>query len=206
MKIWRYEARLNKKDEALFLQNKVSSEQAVKIIENAYGPFSDEEIEHYRKALTRGGSQIINKTTSTLVGYVFYKDLGDPETWKSIPSSIDYIKLIIAAKNMLLGMGMILLPWIISSKVVRQSSKKAITKNNATEIRNAELYNEIQNKYQNPKVLNTLFELIGTIKSSQFEIIDWNRENNCPGKRDGELVPMISDNLDDELLMFSLYI
>ena len=93
----RYEARLNKKDEALHLQNKVSAEQTVNKIEALYGPFSEAEIEHYRKKLTRDGAPMINEFQRQLVGYMYDKDFGDPITMNAIHNQTDYIKLIIAA-------------------------------------------------------------------------------------------------------------
>lgn len=206
MKIWKYEARLNKKDEALSLQNKVAAEQAVKKIEAIYGPFSDAEVEHYKKALTKNGSQIINRLTNQMLGYVFYKELGDPVTWKNIPSSTDYVKLLIAAKRILLKTGMVILPYVISSRVDRLSSRKVISKSNTIEIKNAALFQQFQEKYNNPKVQQQWFELLGTVKSSSFEIIDWDEENNCPSMYDGKMVPMIDDIIDEEMLVYAVMI
>lgn len=202
----KYEARLNKRDEALALQNKVAAEQAAKKIEALYGPFSDEEIEHYRRVLTKDSQQIINRLTNQLVGYVFYSELGDPITWKNIPSSTDYIKLVIAAKRKLLMAGMIILPHVISSRVVRLSSRKVISKNNAIEIKSAALFNEFQKKYNNPKVQQLWFDLLGTVKSSSFEIIGWNAETNSPEDYDGVSLPMIDDIIDEEMLAFAIMI
>lgn len=202
----KYEARLNKRDEALALQNKVAAEQAALKIEALYGPFSDEEVEHYKKVLTRDGSQIINKLTNQLVGYAFYREMGDPITWKNIPSSTDYIKLMIAAKRKYLEMGMVILPHIMSSKVIRLSSRKVVSKNNAIEIKNAALYEEFRMKYNNPKIQQIWFELLGTIKSSSFEIIDWDSTNNAPSAIDGKPLPMVDDMIDEEMLVFAIRI
>lgn len=202
----KYEARLNKKDEALSLQNKVAAEQAVRKIEAIYGPFSDAEVEHYKKALTKNGSQIINRLTNQMLGYVFYKELGDPVTWKNIPSSTDYVKLLIAAKRILLKTGMVILPYVISSRVDRLSSRKVISKSNTVEIKNAALFQQFQEKYNNPKVQQQWFELLGTVKSSSFEIIDWDEQNNCPSIYDGKMVPMIDDIIDEEMLIYAVMI
>ena len=113
----RYEARLNKKDEAIALQNKVSAEQTVRKIEAQYGPFSDEEVEHYRRKLIKGGAPVINSFQKQLIGYMFDKEFGDPITMNAIPNQTDYIKLIIAAKRILLKSGMIILPYIISGRI-----------------------------------------------------------------------------------------
>ena len=67
----RYEARLNKKDEALHMQNKTSAEQTVRKIEALYGPFSEAEIEHYRRKLTKDGASVINDFQKQLIGYMY---------------------------------------------------------------------------------------------------------------------------------------
>jgi len=202
----RYESKISKKDEALAMQNKVAAEMAILDIEATYGPYSEKEIAHYKKMLTKDGSGVINPTTNKLLGYIFYQNLGDPETWKSIPNQIHYIKLMIAAKRKLKALGMVILPYLISSKVSRISSRKVINKNNTNEIKNATLWNEFRKKYNNPKVEAQFFELLGTIKSSQFEMIDWDEENDCPTEYDGINAPMIDDMIDEEFLSYVICI
>ena len=85
----------------------------VKHIEEIYGPFEEEEINWYKKKLTVDGAPVINYFQRQLVGYLYYKDFGDPITFMSLHNNTDYIKLIIAAKRMLLNSGMVLLPYII---------------------------------------------------------------------------------------------
>lgn len=198
----RYEARLNKKDEALAMQNKVSAEQTVNKIEALYGPFSKEEIEHYRHKLTRDGAPVINALQKQLVGYMYYKDFGDPITLNAIRNQTDYIKLIIAAKRILKESGMVILPYIISSRVLRTASRKIVSKKDMIRIENSSLYEQIKAKYGNPKIEQRIWEFIGTIISSSFEIIDWDEENKCPSAYDGIKVPIIVDYLTEELLFF----
>ena len=198
----RYEANINKKDEALAIQNKVSAEQTVKIIENAYGPFYDDEIEHYRKKLSRDGSAIINDLQLRLVSLLFVKDFGDPQTINAIPNHTEYIKMIIAAKRLLYSRGLKILPYIISSKVVRIASRKIISKKDTIRIENSKLYNQVKEKYKSPKVEQYVMEFIGEIVSSSFEIIDYDTVNHCPGEYDGEMVPMLNDIINEELMFF----
>lgn len=198
----RYEARLNKKDEALAMQNKVSAEQTVNKIEALYGPFSEEEIEHYRRKLTKDGAPVINALQKQLIGYLYDKEFGDPITLNAIRNQTDYIKLIIAGKRILKTTGMTILPYIISSKVIRTASRKVVSKKDMIRIENSSLYEQIKNKYKNPKIEQRIWEFIGTIISSSFEIIDWDEENHCPSQYDGIKVPIIVDLLTEELLFF----
>lgn len=198
----RYEANIIKKDEAIYLQNKVAAEQTVLTIESIYGPFSNEEIAHYKAKLTRNGAPIINDLQKQLIGYLYDKHFGDPITINSIKNQTDYIKLIIAAKRMLLRSSMVILPYIISSRVTRIASRKIISKKDHIRIENSKEYEQIKQKYKNPKIEQKILELIGTVTSSSFEIIDWDNEKNCPGEYDGLMVPMVNDLINSELLFF----
>ena len=198
----RYEARLNKKDEALYLQNRVAAEQTVNKIEALYGPFNEEEIEHYRKKLTANGSSVIYDLQKQLVGYMFYKDFGDPISINAIRNQTDYIKLIIAAKRILLNSGMVILPYIISGRIRRYASRKIINKKDLIAIETDPLYEQIKMKYNNPKIDQKITEFIGAIMSSAFEIIDWDNETNQPTPWDGNIIPMINDIIKQELMFF----
>lgn len=202
----RYEARLNKKDEALALQNKVAAEQTVKKIEALYGPFSNEEIEHYRKKLTKDGAPVINPLQGQLIGYLYDKDFGDPVTLNAIKNQTEYIKLMIAGKRILSRSGMVILPYIISSKVLRTASRKLIPKRDMIRMENSDLYSQIKQKYNNEKIEQKIKEFIGIIISSSFEIIDWDEKTNAPTRWDGEIVPMINDIINEELMLFIAYI
>ena len=197
----RFEARLNKKDEALAMQNKVAAEQTVLKIEALYGPFTDAEIEFYRRALTKNGAPIINQLQKQLVGYLFDKEFGDPVTLNAIKNGTDYIKLIIAAKRILLKSGMTILPYIISSKVLRTASRKIISKKDMCRIETSNLYEQIKNKYRNPKIEQRIWEFISTIVSSTFEIIDCDQNGN-PLEYNGIKVPIILDIVYEELMFF----
>ena len=203
----RYESRLSKRDEALAIQNKVSAEQTVKTIENRYGPISDEEIAFYKKKLTLDGSPLINYFQMQLIGYMFYKDFGDPVSFMAIRNGTDYIKLIICAKRILKNMGMVILPYIISSKVVRVATRKIISKKDTSKYERSTLYEDIKRKYNNnEKVLQRVWELIASVTSSSFEIIDYDEETHGPSEFDGISVPMINDIVYEEMLFFINFI
>ena len=197
----RFEARQNKNDEAMFLINKTIAEQTIRHIETVYGPFSDAEISHYRKRLTDDGRPIINSFQKQMVGYLFFKSFGDPVAINTI-NQTDYIKMIIAAKRLLLNSGMTILPYIISSRVTRVATRKNVNKKELIRLESSELYNRIQAKYNNPKVSQRILEMIGKVISSSFEIIDFDNDACKPSDLDGRIVPIINDMIDEELLFF----
>ena len=124
----------------------------------------------------------------------------------SIHNSTDYIKLIIASKRKLLNDGMILLPYIMSSKVVRLATRKIISKKDTSKYENTAIYQQLKEKYNSEKVLQKVWEFVGMVSSSLFQIIDYDLENHCPGPYDGKMVPMVNDIINEELLLFILSI
>jgi hypothetical protein len=198
----RYEARLNKKDEALLLQNKVAAEMAVKKVEEFWGPFTDAEIEHYRKRLTKDGSPAINPFQQQFVKYLYDKDFGDPITLNAIKNQTDYIKLIIAGKRYFIQTGRVSLAYILSSRVIRTPSRKILSRKDVMRIENNDLYAQIKHKYNNENVEQKIWEFIGVVMSSQFEIIDFDPEKGCPTKIDGETLPIINDLVNEDLQKF----
>lgn len=207
MNITRFEARLSKRDEAIALQNKVAAEQTVLTIENKYGPITQDEIDFYKSKLTLDGLPLINPLQMQLIGYMFYKDFGDPKTFMAIRNGTDYIKLIICAKRMLKGIGMLILPYIMSSKVLRTASRKMISKKDTNRYERSALYEDIKRKYNNDeKSLSKIWELIGTVISSSFEIIDYDDIKKGPSSINGQQVPIINDIICEELLFFIISI
>ena len=196
---------MNKKDESLSLLNKVICEQTIRNIELKYGPFTDEEIMHYKKRLTQNNRPVINSFQLELVSDLFFKGFGDQISINNI-NQIDYIKLLIAAKRILTNSGLVILPYIISSKVVRVATRKTINKKETTKVTNGENWQQILAKYNNPKIEQRVLELIGKVNSSTFEIIEYDNENHCPSERDGIQVPLCSDLVDEELSFFVLMI
>lgn len=198
----RYEALLNKKDEAIILQNKVAANQVVERAESLYGPFSPEEIAHYKKKLTHDNNPVINNLQRQLIGYMFYKDFGDPMTMYGLKNQESYIKLLIAAKRILLKNEMVMLPYILSSRVLRVASRKIINKKDNIRIENSLLYRQLQEKYKNPKIEERIKELIAVVVSSSYEIIDWDDVNKCPSDLDGITIPIVNDLVTEEMILF----
>lgn len=197
----KFESKIVKKDESLLLQNKCQAEQTIRKIELLYGPFGEDEIMHYKRRLTKDGRPVINSFQKQLIGYVFFKEFGDPISLQSI-NQIDYIKLLIAAKRILKRSGMVNLPYVISSRVVRVATRKNVNKKELLKLEASELYEMIKAKYRNPKMELRILEMIGKIISSSFEIIDYDEVNHKPTEYDGLPTPIINDVINEELLFF----
>ena len=102
---------------------------------------------------------------------LFYKYFGDVQTIKSI-NMVDYVKLIIAAKRLLIANNFILLPYIISGKFERVQSKKTISKTECDRLKATQYYHELETIYNDEKIMLYILGLAGTIATSKFRIID----------------------------------
>ena len=134
--------------------------------------------------------------------YLFDKEFGDPITLNAIHNQTDYIKLLIAGKRILKKSGMIILPYVISSRVTRVATRKIISKKDMVRMENSDLYQQIKAKYNNPKIEQKIWEFIGCVISSSYEIIDFDEEHNCPSTWDGTELPIINDMINEELMFF----
>ena len=109
----------------------------------------------------------------------------------------DYVTLIIAAKRILEASGMILLPYIISSKVIRLASRKNINKKELTKLEMSPLWAQIKDKYRNEKIEKHILSIIAVILSSEFEIIEpEDMELN------GQRISVVSELICEEVLMY----
>lgn len=167
----RFEANLTKADESTYLMIKYNYEYIMQQIESQWGPFSEEEINFYRKELTNSNGEIINNFQKQLVFNIFYKYFGDTVSIKSINTD-DYIKLIISAKRMLKNSSMGFLPYIISGKVNKIVSRKSLNKKEIAEMEASQYYSYVVDKYKNPKILQQILGTIATIITSSFSVID----------------------------------
>ena len=86
------------------------------------------------------------------------------------------------------------------------TNRKMISKGDTVRIQNSNLYNQIVTKYSNPKLEQDIFEFIGSVISSSFEIIDWDNDSNSPKEYDGVKLPMHTDIIIEEMLFFILNI
>ena len=197
---WKFESQLTKQDEGLYLQNKVNCEETMKMIELIYGPFSEDEINFYIKRLSKDGDFTINQFQESLVFNLYYKYFGDTVSIKAI-NQRDYIKLIIASKKILESNRLIIMPYIISSKVKRLITRKSVNKKELSKLQSSPFYNLVLDKYKNPKIENQILSMIAGILSSEFEIIDFYDD-----ELDGRIVEQNIDLLLEEVLMYILLI
>lgn len=170
----KFESFLVKRNESLYLQNKVNAEYTMHNLELTYGYFSDQEIDFVKKSL--GENEIFNSFQKVLVFNLFYKYFGIPESSKAI-NNIDYIKLMLIGRKILESNNMIMLPYIITSKVERLVFRSNINKKEFIKLTSSTLYDKIVNKYRNEKIINYIFSIIATILCSTFRIIDYNDPN-----------------------------
>lgn len=192
----KFESFLQKADSSLYLQNKVACQSSMNAIELLYGPFDENEVDYYLSCLADGNHIAVNSFQKDLVFNLFYKYFNDTQTLNLI-SIRDYAKLIIAARNILENAGMVLLPYIVSSRVDRVASRKNINKKELVKLELSPLYQQIKDKYRNEKVMKHIYSLIATILSSDFRHIDYNDRGN-----DGGLIPIIPDLVMEEVLMY----
>lgn len=191
---------MTKQDEGLYLQNKVNCEETMKLIELMYGPFSEDEINFYIKKLSKDGRFTINQFQEKLVFNLYYKYFGDTVSIKAI-NQRDYIKLIIAAEKILESNRLIIMPYIISSKINRLITRKNVNKKELTKIQSSQFYQLVIDKYKNPKIEDQILSMIAGILSSEFEIIDFYDD-----ELDGRKVDTNIDLLLEEVLMYVLLI
>lgn len=168
----KFESFLRKDDSALYLQNKVACRASMRNIEMVYGPFDDDEVKFYFDALSDNGQTItINSFQKNFVFNLFYKYFGDPSTLNLI-NVTDYVKLIIAARRILEDAGMVLLPHIVSSKVVHLATRKTINKKDLMKLEMSSTYQQIMQKYRTEKIRKYVQGLIATTITSDFEAIE----------------------------------
>lgn len=197
MNIRKYESFLVKQNEALYLQNHTNCEQTMRSIEAIYGPFSDEEINYYISRLEENGTDtIINSFQKNLIFNLFYKYFGDPLSINNI-NKVDYVKLMIAATKELSANNMVILPYIISSRVLKLQQRKSLNKKESIKLESSALYQTIKDKYRSEKIEKTILSIIATIISSEFEIIDFYDK-----EADRKIISNVPESICEEVYMF----
>ena len=163
-----------------------------------FGPFSQEDIDFYTQRLMDDNGSVINEFQKGLIFNLFYKYFGDTQTINSI-NRIDYIKLMIAAKRLLIANNMVVLPYIISGKVERLQNKKTINKREQLRLERTQYYDEIHQKYNSEKIELYILSLVGTILASKFQVIDPHDKSVDGSIIDKDKIP---DILCEEVLMY----
>lgn len=179
------------------------------LIDTLYGPFDENEIEFYLHELGDFDA-VINPFQKKMIFNLFYKYFGDTVSANAI-NRIDYIKLMITAKRILKANCMVMLPYIISSRVDKLISRKAVNKRDLVKIESSSLYPEVIAQYQEPtqrynketvyenRIIKDILGMIGTILSSDFTIIDYNEP-----ELNGKSIEIIPDIIIEEFLMYVL--
>lgn len=196
----KFESALTKQNEQLYLQNKVNCFDTLSNIEALYGPFNPDEIKFYQENLADADGNCINGFQNQLIFNVFYKYFGDTTSPRAI-NNLDYIKLMIVAKNILQSQYMIILPYIISSKIEKLVGRKMINKREMAKMESSKLYPLVVQKYDNPKIIRNILSTMATIISSEFRIIDFN-DPSIHGKK----IDTVPDIIIEEFLMYALLI
>lgn len=192
----KFEAHLSKKNESLFLHNRVNYETVMRNIEKHFGPFRTEEIKYYMSELSRGKESPVNELQRELVFNLFYKYFGDTAAIKSVDIE-DYIKLILAAKKLLHSYHLYNMEAIISGKVVKTINRVNINKKELIKIQASNLYTIIQNKYKNEKIINQCLSLLATLLASKFQVIDFDHKELT-----GQPLSIKPDLLNQEFLEY----
>ena len=195
----RFESYHIKQDESLYIMNKVNCEQTMKTIESIYGPYDPNEIAFFvEKNTSEEGLFKINPFQKNIIFNLFYKYFGDPESIKAINKE-DYIKLMITAKKILQANHLVMMPYIISSNVIRINQRKTLNKKELTKLETSPVYQEIRNKYRNEKIEKEIIQMIATMLSSEFEIVSYD-EPDLHGRK----IEMIPDMIVEEVCMLIL--
>ena len=157
---------------------KFNYENVMAKIEKMWGPFNKDEIAFYKNEMKNINGEVINVFQRQLVFNLFYKYFGDAVSINAINVD-DYIKLVIAAKKMLKNNALGFLPYIISGKVNKVTSRKSLNKKEIAEMKASQYYELVEKKYMNEKIVNQILGTIATIITSSFSVIDYeNREIN----------------------------
>lgn len=192
----RFESYLTKRDESLYIMNKVNCERTMLDLEKTYGPFDPEELNFFIRASTDENNIFnINQFQKVLIFNLFYKNFGDPESIKAINKE-DYIKLMLIGKRILQANHMVIMPYVLSSKVIRINQRKTLNKKELSKLESSPVYNEIRNKYRNEKIEKEIIQMIATILSSEFEIVSYD-EPNIHGRK----IDLIPDMIVEEVCM-----
>ena len=172
-KIDKYEANLEKTDENMHMfikANKISTMKAI-MNHSGLGEITDEEIDFYRKELTRNGGEITNRFQQELVNLSVYKYFGDPITSK-FTNKDEYIALMIASKR-LLSSYFVIIHEIIGGKVVRLVDRKSINKKDMEKVKASPTWQKIVDLFRNPAKEEQVMSYMAIILSSEFAFISY---------------------------------
>ena len=191
----KFESFLTKRNEALYLQNKVNAQETMKTLELMYGKIDQKVIDFYIYQL---GDNVINGFQKILIFNLFYKYFGTPESINAINKE-DYIRLMLIGKKILEANNMVILPYIISGRVDRLVARNNINKSQFIKLTSSEIHDKIEATYKNEKIIQYIYSIIGTILCSTFSIIDY--END---ELNGKEIPIqnVADFIIEEVRLY----
>lgn len=196
----KFESYTAKQDEAKYIQLNHIAKESMKMIEAKYGPFSQDEIEFYKKELF-SDTDCINSFQKYIVFNLFFQIFGDTESINAINKD-DYVKLVIAAKRIFHDYKMIIMPYVISSKIIKSVSRKTINKKEEKKIDDSEIFGLLMEKYSNnPNIKEQILSIIATIYSSTFRMIDYN-----DSEINGQILPLFMEFISKEVCDYIMLI
>lgn len=172
-----YESGVILQNEGLSAQAKINCKLTMEMINRKYGPFDQKEIDFYKERLKTETGIMINRFQRELIYNIFYKMFGDTVSPRFLDNGNHYIQLMLAAKRILLQNGMIIMPYVVSSKVEKLVTRKTISKKEEAEFTSLPTYPLLIKKYRSEKVMMSILSKIATVISSNFRIIDYNNHD-----------------------------
>ena len=172
----KFEIYVTNTSEATLIYSMANSEYIIDFLSNKYN-IENRLINHYYKELTENGNNMINPFQEKLIFSLFYKYYGECWSIKN-SNSIDYIRLMLIAREMLRYEKLFLLAEVISSKIVSMSSRKDLNKKEKLMLESSEVYHNVLNKYNyDERIVTDIRSIIATVITSEFQIIDPDSDN-----------------------------
>ena len=198
----KFEAYMIKKNEAEAAQYKVNSDDAMKIIDERFGPFNEHEIEFYIKELTKDGSSVKSGGLQyTIISFIFVGIFGDMASIRYV-NEVQYVKLIIAAKKLMNNYGIFTLAEIVGGKTKHGIARKSISQTMITRLQMSEKYPRILGIYKNEDIIeSSLFSLIAQAIASDFTYINYYDRN-----LNGQPIVVDKDIICEEFMNFTIMI
>lgn len=197
----KFEAGLEKSSESTHLYIKANKDSVIQALTNCHGlgKFTQEEIEFFKKELSKDGKHPVNPFQQELVNYAVFQYFGDTQSVRM--TNIDqYITMMIAVRRQL-SASLTILPYVISGRVVRLVDRKTVNKKEMEKLQASPTWAKVQNIFRNKDIEAKIMSHIAVILSSEFHYIDYyNPEIN------GKTIELIPEVICEEVLEYILYI
>lgn len=173
----KFESQCVRIDEALMLQNQVNADYTMDYLTKTFGEVSKDEINFYIKELSANGKRMPQDAFQRrLVLNFFAKYFGDTASIREITAR-DYVTLMVIGKKILKEQGLLIFPEIFAGFVDRISTRTSINKNELAMLDQMEIFNLVKEKYCDQKTQNVIIEIIATVLTSDFNIIDYHNKS-----------------------------